>query len=233
MSTRPSLRREKAMMREGIQLLGGCDEVGRGALAGPVSVGIAVIDLDVSRVPAGLADSKLLTPARRQSLVPAIHRWVRASAVGHAAPEEIDAWGLTAALRLAGLRALARLDVIPDVLLLDGSFDWLTPTKTEPATEELGLWELAEGDGGAVPPWPVLSVPPVVTQVKADLTCASVAAASVLAKTTRDAMMVDLARAHPHFGWDANKGYASDEHRHQLRVHGPCDQHRRTWSLIS
>ncbi len=128
------------------------------------------------------------------------------------------------------------LEVAPDVLLLDGSFDWLTPSPTKRTNEEPGLWELGEL-GSSIeerdPPWPVLAVPPVVTQVKADLTCASVAAASVLAKTTRDALMVDLARAHPHFGWDANKGYASDHHRDQLRVHGPCDHHRRSWSLIS
>lgn len=231
MSTRPSLRREKALLAEGVQYLAGCDEVGRGALAGPVSVGIVVIDPDVARVPAGLADSKLLTPARRAALVPAISRWVRASAVGHAAPEEIDEWGLTCALRLAGLRALADLEIGPDVLLLDGSFDWLTPPPTAPPCEEPGLWELGAGAPESVPAWPVLSVPRVVTQVKADLTCASVAAASVLAKTTRDALMVDLAEAHPHFGWDANKGYASDHHRDQLRVHGPCDHHRRSWRL--
>ncbi len=236
MITRPSLRRERSILRGGVQLLAGCDEVGRGALAGPVSVGVVVIDANVGRVPAGLADSKLLSPARREALVPVIHRWVRASAVGHAAPEEIDEWGLTSALRLAGLRALADLELAPDLLLLDGSFDWLTHQGTVLPTEEPGLWELGASEAGdsnvkASPPWPVLSVPPVVTQVKADLTCASVAAASVLAKTTRDAMMVDLAGAHPHFGWDTNKGYASDHHRDQLRVHGPCDHHRRSWSL--
>lgn len=238
MTTRPSLRREKAMFRGGLRYLAGCDEVGRGALAGPVSVGIVVIDPDVARVPDGLADSKLLTPARREALVPVINRWVCASAVGHAGPDEIDAWGLTKALRLAGLRALFDLDITPDVLLLDGSFDWLTPPMAEPAVDEPavdepGLWDLTESAPESMPPWPVLAVPPVVTQVKADLTCASVAAASVLAKTTRDAMMVDLARGHPHFGWAANKGYASDQHRDQLRVHGPCDQHRRSWSLGS
>jgi ribonuclease HII len=229
MTTRPSLRREKALLREGVQYLAGCDEVGRGALAGPVSVGIVVIDPEVARVPQGLADSKLLAASRREALVPVIHRWVRASAVGHAAPEEIDEWGLTCALRLAGLRALAALEITPDVLLLDGSFDWLTPP--EPEREEPGLWDLGDAKPDSTPPWPVTLVPPVVTQVKADLSCASVAAASVLAKTTRDAMMVNLAATHPHFGWDENKGYASDHHRDQLRVHGPCEHHRRSWRL--
>lgn len=231
MTTRPSLRREKALLREGVRYLAGCDEVGRGALAGPVSVGIVVIDPDVARVPRGLADSKLLSPAQRDALVPAINRWVRASAIGHAAPEEIDEWGLTCALRLAGLRALAALEISPDILLLDGSFDWLTPPAAASSADEPGLWDLEETERVSTPPWPVLQVPPVVTQVKADLSCASVAAASVLAKTTRDAMMVDLSATHPHFGWDENKGYASDRHRDQLRVHGPCEHHRRSWRL--
>jgi ribonuclease HII len=63
------------------------------------------------------------------------------------------------------------------------------------------------------------------------MSCASVAAASVLAKTTRDAMMTELAAAHPHFGWHENKGYASDQHRAQIRAHGPCEHHRRSWRL--
>jgi ribonuclease HII len=233
MTARPSLRREKSLLRDSGRYLAGCDEVGRGALAGPVSVGIVVVDARVGRVPAGLADSKLLTPARREALVPVIQRWCRASAVGHAAPEEIDAWGLTRALRLAGLRALAALEIAPDLVLLDGSFDWLTPPPPpgDEPMDEPGLWQLSENDRAVEPPWPTLDVPPVVTQVKADLSCASVAAASVVAKTTRDAMMADLSGAHPHFGWHENKGYASEEHREQLRVHGPCQHHRRSWRL--
>lgn len=227
---RPSLRREKSLLREGHHLLAGCDEVGRGALAGPVSVGMVVVDAGARRVPAGLADSKLLSPSQREALVPRIRGWCRASAVGHASPQEVDDWGLTQALRLAGLRALAALDIEPDVVLLDGSFDWLTPPPEPPAADQ-GLWQLEPGDRPAAPPYPVLDVPSIVTQVKADVSCASVAAASVLAKTTRDAMMTELAGLHPQFGWDENKGYASDQHRDQLRVHGPCDHHRRSWRL--
>jgi ribonuclease HII len=217
---------------EGALLVAGCDEVGRGALAGPVTVGVVLVDVTTRRVPSGLTDSKLLTPARRERLVPMIGRWCRDSAVGHASPQEIDAFGLTRALRLAGLRALAALGgasssaEAADVLLLDGSHDWLS---ARPAAEpEPGLWDL---EPAPEPDWPDVVVPPVVTQVKADLTCASVAAASVLAKTTRDALMRELASAHPVFGWEENKGYASDEHRAALRRHGPCEHHRRTWRL--
>lgn len=206
--SRPSLRKEKSMLREGPRYLAGCDEVGRGALAGPVSVGVVVIDAGVGRVPAGLADSKLLTAARREALVPVIRRWCVASAVGHAGPDEIDTWGLTRALGLAGQRALAALRIGPDVLLLDGCYDWLTQRSSD-----------------------AVLTPPVVTQIKADVSCASVAAASVLAKTTRDAIMVGLSASHPYFGWDENKGYGSDHHREQLRAHGPCSHHRKSWRL--
>ena len=229
--TRPSLRREKALLRDTAVLVAGCDEVGRGALAGPVTVGLVVVDADVRRMPAGLNDSKLLTPAHREQLVPQIHRWCRASAVGHATPQEIDAFGLTRALRLAGMRALADLRQVwglgPDVLLLDGSHDWLSPRQTDEA--QPGLWE---DERVVEPTWPDVVAPSVVTQVKADLTCASVAAASVLAKTTRDALMRGLASTYPEFGWDENKGYASDQHRAALRRHGPCSHHRQTWRLV-
>lgn len=230
---RPSLRREKALLRDDALLVAGCDEVGRGALAGPVTVGVVVVDAAVPRVPTGLSDSKLLTPLRRERLVPRIERWCRASGVGHASPQEIDRFGLTRALRLAGLRALdvlhAATGLRPDVLLLDGSHDWLSARPTP--TVEPGLWVLEPDECPPEPPWPGVVAPPVVTQVKADLTCASVAAASVLAKTTRDALMRDLARQHPEFGWDENKGYASDLHRAVLRRQGPCIHHRQTWRL--
>ncbi|MEO8106524.1 MAG: ribonuclease HII [Actinomycetes bacterium] len=228
---RPSLRREKSLLRAGGRFVAGCDEVGRGALAGPVSVGMVVVDASAGRVPTGLADSKLLTASRRDALVPVIRRWCLASAVGHASPQEVDEWGLTQALRLAGLRAMVSLDIDPDIVLLDGSFDWLTPPPLESERADPGLWSLDPDEGPAVPPYPSLAVPPIVTQIKADLTCASVAAASVLAKTTRDAMMIELSTAHPHFGWHENKGYSSDQHRDELRAHGPCDQHRRSWRL--
>lgn len=215
MPAAPTLRLEKGLIRSGLPLVCGVDEVGRGALGGPVSVGVVVVDASVRRPLAGVRDSKLLTPAARQELVPRIRRWSVAHAVGHASAHEVDERGLIAALRMAGLRALASLAVAPDVVVLDGSHDWLTPP------DQAGLFDE-----------PLPAMPPrVVTRVKADLTCASVAAASVLAKVERDGLMVALSTEHPGYGWEINKGYASPEHVRALREIGPCVQHRRSWSL--
>lgn len=212
----PTLRVERALQREGYAVLVGMDEVGRGALAGPVTVGVCAIDATCRSAPQGVRDSKLLTPAARERLVPRIRRWSLAHAVGHASPAEIDAIGIMAALRLAGERALGQLGLSPDLVLLDGNHDWLT----DPAREGL-LGLLVDGP----------SCPPVRTMVKADLRCSSVAAASVLAKVERDALLVQLAGEHPAYGWEHNKGYAAPEHQEALRVHGPSPQHRRSWRL--
>lgn len=85
-------------------IVAGMDEVGRGALAGPVAVGVALIGVDATPVPEGLTDSKALTARRREALVDPVREWALASAVGYASPQEIDDWGIIAALRLAGRR---------------------------------------------------------------------------------------------------------------------------------
>lgn len=214
-SSRPSLRLERELQRAGHRVLAGMDEVGRGALAGPVSVGVVVIDESSRSAPTGVKDSKLLTAAAREAMVPRLTRWARAHAVGHASAREIDEIGIISALRLAGTRALAALDVVPDLVLLDGNHDWLTDP------EEVGL--LAHLAGA--------TTPPVRTMIKGDMRCSSVAAASVLAKVERDGMMAELDREHPHYCWADNKGYSAGAHMDALSVHGPCDHHRRSWSL--
>ncbi|NCT92242.1 ribonuclease HII [Cellulomonas sp. APG4] len=222
---RPHLRHERALLRQGARVVVGMDEVGRGALAGPVSVGAVAVDLGTRTCPAGVADSKLLTPAARERLRPALSRWGLARAVGHAGPDEIDRFGIIAALRLAGMRALAALGVEVDLVLLDGTHDWLSP----PAQPSL-FEELAVGPD-ALPVPDGVHVPRVVVRVKADRTCASVAAASVLAKCERDALMVQHAAQHPAYGWADNKGYGSGDHVQALRDLGPCGLHRRSWRL--
>jgi len=211
----PHLRHERQLLRDGARLVAGMDEVGRGSLAGPVSVGVVVIDDRTRTAPRGVADSKLLTPAARQALVPALSRWGLARAVGHASPDEIDAVGILAALRLAGRRALAQVSLVVgpvDAVLLDGNHDWLTGTPT--------LFDDEDEEA-----------PRVHLRIKADRSCASVAAASVLAKCERDALMVSLADTHPAYRWAENKGYASPEHLAALRELGPCVLHRRSWHL--
>jgi len=217
-SRKPSLRVERELQRQGHRVLAGMDEVGRGALAGPVSVGVVVIDETCRTAPQGVKDSKLLSHLARERMVPRIERWALAHAVGHASPEEIDAIGIMAALRLAGTRALAALPVTPDLVILDGNHDWLTDP------ERVGLLGLL--DDGTGP-----ATPPVTTMVKADMKCSSVAAASVLAKVERDAIMVQLAAGSPAYSWELNKGYSAPEHLAALEQHGPCEHHRRSWRL--
>lgn len=216
----PTLRVERSLQRQGYPLLAGMDEVGRGALAGPVTVGVVLIDEACRTAPQGVRDSKLLTPDAREHLVPRIRRWARAHAVGHASAAEIDEIGIIAALRLAGVRALSALPIVPDLVVLDGNHDWLT------APDQVGLLSLLEAPDS-------LSgrTPPVTTMIKADLRCSSVAAASVLAKVERDALMVGLGGEHPAYRWEVNKGYAAPEHLAALERHGPCDLHRRSWRL--
>lgn len=256
----PTLRLERGLLREGHRLVAGMDEVGRGALAGPVTVGVVVVHQSTRTAPAGVKDSKLLAPAVREALVPKLRRWAHAYAVGHAEPEEIDRYGIIAALRLAGRRALAQLPEVPALVLLDGSHDWLTlrppaPSRAVPAPAD-GLFDLpteavepsvgqsvepsvGSSVGPSVGPSlrevaplvPLAADPQVRTLVKADLRCAAVAAASVLAKVERDAIMVERSARFPQYGWHENKGYSAPEHGAALRSHGPCDQHRRTWSL--
>lgn len=220
--TRPSLRLEKSLLREGRAWVAGVDEVGRGALCGPVSVGVVMVGGGVGRIPPGLADSKLLTPDQRERLAPLVRRWAPWHAVGHAGADEVDAVGILGALRLAAVRAFAALSAVapaPDVAVLDGSHDWLTRRPSQG-----DLFDDASAE-------PEVTLPPVLTRVKADLSCASVAAASVLAKTERDAFMTRLSGEYPAYGWASNKGYAAPDHVGALERLGPTPWHRQSWRL--
>lgn len=200
----PTLDVEREFLSAGACVVAGMDEVGRGAIAGPVTIGVVAVDPSVDHVPAGLADSKLLTPKRREAMVPVVKQWGIAWAIGSASAEEIDRLGIMTALSLAASRALAGLSVRPDVVILDGNNSFI-----------------AQEPGG----------PRVVTRIKADQTCASVAAASVIAKVDRDALMTSLHEQHPHYAWDKNKGYGAQVHTQALREHGTTTLHRRSWNL--
>ena len=204
----PTLEFESALHDEGARFVIGCDEVGRGAIAGPVGVGLAVVDRLIGPHPAGLRDSKMLSEKRREEMAPLAAAWVRFSAVGLATADEVDRFGIMAALGMAGKRALIQLhelgaSITESVLLLDGSFDWLTPALATPLR--------------------------VRTRVKADRDCASVAAASVVAKVHRDRLMIAADTQYPGYGWVGNKGYGSAGHYAAIDELGPSALHRKTW----
>lgn len=189
------------------QFVIGVDEVGRGALAGPVAVGAHVFSASSGAMPIGLRDSKLISEKRRGALIAPLTEW-GSGAIGYAEPHEIDAYGITAMLGAAARRALLALHrsgipVEDSVILLDGSHDWLTPALRRPVH--------------------------VVTRVNADRTCASVAAASVRAKVARDTRMVDAHDETPYYSWDTNKGYGAKAHLAGIERHGLSPLHRRTW----
>lgn len=185
----------------------GVDEVGRGAIAGPVAVGAVAVSLAHLDVwPTSIRDSKLMTEQSRRVTEPQIRAWA-SSAVGMATVAEIEHFGITESLALAANRAIGELigndprcSANP-VVLLDGAHDWLSQTVGHP----------------------------VVVQRKADQECVSVAAASVVAKVARDQLMVELAAVHGSYGFEGNKGYASQEHIAALQEKGPCPEHRLSW----
>ncbi len=204
----PTLDVERELFAHGARFVIGCDEVGRGAIAGPVAVGLAAVGADCAALPPGIRDSKLLSEKRREHLAPLAAAWVAFSAVGLASADEVDAVGIIAALGLAGKRALLGLHnngapVRESIVLLDGSHDWLSPALASPLS--------------------------IRTRVKADRDCGSVAAASVIAKVHRDSLMIAAHAATPVYEWAGNKGYASVGHFAAIREHGATDFHRKTW----
>jgi ribonuclease HII len=216
----PDDRFERALGDEGFGIVAGLDEVGRGAWAGPVSVGVVVFPPDIPP-PDGLRDSKMLTEDRRESLYPLITRWCTDWSVGHAGPDECDRLGMTVALRLAARRALATLRRPPHAVLMDGAFDYVSDPSAE--TQLPGT-----GDVPALPEDP----PHVRTVVRGDAHCVSIAAASILAKVTRDRMMRSLSASFPAFDFDRNKGYPSPVHKTALAGFGLTSVHRRSWAFV-
>jgi ribonuclease HII len=201
----PTLDVEREFFANGARVVAGMDEVGRGAIAGPVTIGVVAIDVNVGEIPAGLRDSKLMTPKRREAMVPLVKAWGIAWATGSATAAEIDKFGIVTSLGLAASRALQNLGVTPDVVILDGNTSFLM-----------------EEAGG----------PRIVTRIKADQDCACVSAASVIAKVERDALMTELHEQFPHYGWEGNKGYGAKVHTDAIKSHGLTDLHRKSWNLL-
>jgi ribonuclease HII len=208
----PDLKEERRLRREGHEWVAGLDEVGRGAWAGPLTVGVAVVRprVQMRSVPDWLRDSKMLSEARREDIFTAVGKWCEAWSVGHTTAKECDEWGMTEALRVASRRALDGLGQVPDALLVDGPVNVLRRPKDDPE------------------PYPSV-VRPVVD---GDARCVSVAAASVLAKVIRDRIMREEADHFPAYVFERNKGYPSLVHQTALRGYGPSAIHRRSWAFM-
>lgn len=204
----PDLAVEFEFLEAGFQYVGGIDEVGRGALAGPVTVGVVVISKDVGPIPENLTDSKLISKPIRESLIPVLENWAHDFAIGYASPSEIDDIGIVGALRLAANRAISQLRTKPHQVILDGKHNWLQTNSDESLTKFQ-----------------------VTTKVKADQSCATVAAASVLAKVARDNLMLQADQTYPEYGFAKNVGYGSASHMAAIQKFGPSQFHRRSWNL--
>jgi ribonuclease HII len=214
--TFPSLNLERELWSSGVRFVIGMDEVGRGAIAGPVAVGVALLDAQDPRVqlawPANLKDSKLLSEKARNEILLPVQDWVHGYAVGMASASEIDEKGIVAALALSAGRALnqllgdakLRVEIARDgaTIILDGSHNWL-------GAKASGI--------------------PVIVRTKSDRDCVSVAAASVISKVERDNLMIQLSEVHGDFGFAGHKGYASESHISAIRTFGPSVEHRHTW----
>lgn len=192
----PSLNLERELWESGKALVVGVDEVGRGAWAGPLAVGAAV--LPQGRRVNGVRDSKMLTERRREELFERVSEWCQAWAVGLATHQECDQLGMAAAQRLAATRAIEGLGVSFQHVLVDGNWDFV-------------------GRG------------PTSRVIRGDAVCLSIAAASILAKVTRDRLMREQADHFPGYDFDSNKGYPCPRHRMALNAYGPTAIHRRSW----
>ena len=187
---------EDSFYDQGLQVICGVDEAGRGPLAGPVCAAAVILPRGLE-IP-GLNDSKKLSDKRRRELFPEIQKQALAFGIGFASEKEIDAINILQATFLAMERALAQLPVKPELVLIDGNRE-----------KDFGI--------------------PVKTVVKGDSLSANIAAASILAKVSRDDVMLEMARKYPQYGFEIHKGYGTKAHYDALRQFGPSPIHRQTF----
>ncbi len=188
---------EEEARRRGFRLIAGVDEVGRGALAGPVAAAAVILDPE-RPLPRGLNDSKKLTALQRERIAAELRETALCYSVGLVPAGEIDRINILVATRRAMADALARLRPAPDFALIDA----------------LQLRDISL---------------PQRAIIRGDACCASIAAASVIAKTHRDALMREYHREFPAYGFDSHVGYGVPAHLAALRAHGPCPIHRKSF----
>ena len=199
----PTLTEENELWLQGYRFIAGLDEVGRGALAGPVGAGAVILptNIDISLLD-GVRDSKELTPAQRESLSPRIKKVALAFGIGMVSSEMVDEIGIVEATRRAMAQAIKKLGVSPEFLLVDA-----------------------------------LKLPKILLPQKAiidgDKLSLSIACASIIAKVTRDHLMINVEKKYPGYGFARHKGYGTPEHLDCLERFGPCPIHRRTFAPIA
>jgi ribonuclease HII len=204
MRVNPSTFFESELWNSGLQYIAGLDEAGRGALAGPVSVGAVILPNDptlLSSTLGGARDSKQMTPRAREGLAPLIREVALTWAVGFATAEEIDMQGIVRATRLAAIRALHQFNLSPQYLLTDFRL-------------ELPQLDISQ-----------------TALVKGDAHCLSIACASILAKTERDALMRELDERYPGYGLGKHKGYGTQAHRSAMKRLSSSEIHRKSFRV--
>jgi ribonuclease HII len=211
----PHAVRERLLFDSGAKTIVGIDEVGKGSWAGPLVIGIAMLSREIvfSDEPAvalgGVRDSKQLSELQREEIFDQVAAKCLRWSIGAASALECDQLGMVEAQRLATARGFAALAVagvdaeIVDTAIVDGRWDFVSPHARK-----------------------------VLVEVKADTDCVSVAAASVLAKVSRDRMMRSLAGDYPQWHFDTNKGYPCPKHRAALQGYGPSAIHRTSWAFM-
>lgn len=204
----PTREFEDSFFNKGYKYVVGVDEVGRGAIAGPVSVGAALLKAGFRQWPEGVKDSKAVPEKKRETLYPLIQEWVDSYYVASSTASYVDKNGIVDALASAAVEAILKTvennPLSEGIVILDGSHNWLK----NKLPSELK----------------------VVVREKADRDCISVSAASLLAKVERDRFMIDASNVFPGYGWESNKGYGAKAHYDGIKNLGVVDGlHRKTW----
>ena len=202
----PNLNYEYNRITMGDRYICGVDEVGRGAWAGPLSVGAVLIDLTDRRVLSelvnlGINDSKKLSPKKRLQVFNDFKTRIVSYSIAHLSNKDCEEVGMSLALKLAANQAVESLAVAPDHIFVDGPVAFVG---------KINQTNIVRGDSKSI----------------------VIAAASIAAKVTRDKLMQEYSLKYPEYGFDKNKGYPSKFHIKALQTIGPCDIHRTRWKFM-
>lgn len=176
----------------------GVDEVGRGSWAGPLVAGAVILNKPIK----GLKDSKKLTKLQRERFAETINKKALAVGLGWVSPKQIDELGLTAAVRLAMIKAVRQITAEYSAIIIDGKYNFLSHLSTSKAV------------------------------IKADSSVACVSAAGIVAKVARDNYMAKIAKKYPAYGFESHVGYGTRLHNNALKAHGVCKIHRLSYKPI-